>query len=123
MTPISANAEARLVLSWPPSTNNLFLNVQGRGRVPSKEYAHWRGQAGIELKAQRPQKFVMPVEIIVELNPPTKRAFDPDGKLKAIIDLLVAHQVIVDDNFNHVRSVTARIVETGSPCCVTVRAA
>lgn len=112
--------EARLVLSWPPSTNNLFINIPGRGRVPSKEYAHWRGQAGIELKAQRPPKFAAPVEIVIELNPPSKRAFDPDGKLKSVIDLLVAHQVIADDNFNHVRSVTARIVESGPPCTVVV---
>ena len=115
--------ELRASISWPPSTNNLFLNVPGRGRVPSKEYSHWRQQAGWELKAQRPGKFKTPVEITVELNPPTKRAFDPDGKLKAVIDLLVTHEIIADDNFNFVRSVTAKIVDVGAPCTVIVRAA
>lgn len=115
------DGEVRMALSWPPSTNNLYVNVPGRGRVPSKEYAHWKGQAGWELKAQKPRKFTVPVEIVIELCPPSKRAFDPDGKIKCVVDLLVTHQVIADDNFNHVRSVTARIVETGSPCVVIVR--
>jgi crossover junction endodeoxyribonuclease RusA len=121
MTLLKPEGEVRAAISWPPSVNNLFFNVPGRGRVPSKEYQHWKQEAGWELKAQKPQRFTVPVEITVELNPPTKRAFDPDGKLKAVIDLLVAHQVIADDNFNHVRSVTARIVEVGAPCTVVVR--
>lgn len=113
--------EARVTLSWPPSVNNLFLNVQGRGRVPTKEYAAWRKSAGWELQAQRPRKFLEPVELVVELHPPTRRAFDPDGKLKAPIDLLVTHGVIPDDSIKYVRSVTAKVVETGAPCTVTVR--
>jgi crossover junction endodeoxyribonuclease RusA len=118
----SLTPELRVTLSWPPSVNNLFLNVQGRGRVPTKEYRDWRETAGWELQAQRPRKFAEPVEIVVELKPPTRRAFDPDGKLKAPIDLLVTHQVIPDDSIKFVRSVTAKIVETGAPCTVVVRA-
>lgn len=117
------NREMRASISWPPGVNNLFINVPGRGRVASREYQEWKRSAGWELKAQRPAKFTRPVEITVELNPPTKRAFDPDGKLKAVLDLLVTHEVIADDNLNHVRSVTARIVESGAPCTIVVRAA
>jgi crossover junction endodeoxyribonuclease RusA len=115
-------AETRVTLSWPPSVNNLFLNVHGRGRVPTAEYKSWRQTAGWELQAQRPRKFTGPVELVVELHPPTRRAFDPDGKLKAPIDLLVTHQVIPDDSIKFVRSVTAKVVETGAPCTVIVRA-
>lgn len=113
--------EVRLTLSWPPSTNNLFLNVNGRGRVPTSEYKAWQRTAGWELQAQRPRKFTVPVEVVVELHPPTRRAFDADGKLKAPIDLLVTHQVIADDSIKYVRSVTAKIVEAGAPCTVIVR--
>lgn len=113
--------EVRIALPWPCSTNNLFLNLPGRGRVPTKEYAAWRKTAGWELQAQRPMKFTGPVEIVVELCPPTRRAFDPDGKLKAPIDLLVTHQIIPDDSIRYVRSVTAKIVEQGAPCTVSVR--
>ena len=114
--------EVRICLPWPVSTNNLFLNVPGRGRVPTKEYKAWRETAGWELQAQRPRKFREPVEITVELCPPTRRAFDPDGKLKAPIDLLVTHEIIPDDSIKYVRSVTAKIVENGAPCTVLVRA-
>jgi len=118
-----SGGELRLTLSWPPSVNNLFLNVAKRGRVPTKEYKDWRDTAGKELVAQRPRRFAGPVELTVELHPPTRRAFDPDGKLKAPIDLLVTHQIIPDDSIKFVRSVTAKIVETGAPCTVIVRAA
>lgn len=115
--------EVRLALSWPPSLNNLFLNVQGRGRVPTAEYKAWRKTAGWELQAQRPRKFTEAVEVVVELNPPTRRAFDPDGKLKAPMDLLVTHGVIPDDSIRYVRSVTAKLVATGGPCTIVVRSA
>jgi Holliday junction resolvase RusA-like endonuclease len=114
--------EVRVIVSWPPSVNNLFLNVAGRGRVPTKEYTAWRKTAAWELQAQRPRKFTGPVEITVELCPPTRRAFDPDGKLKGPIDLLVTHQIIPDDSIKYVRSVTAKIVESGAPCTIMVRA-
>lgn len=117
------DGETRLTLSWPPSVNNLFLNVAKRGRVPTKEYTAWRKTAGWELKAQRPRKFKAPVEIVVELNPPTRRAFDLDNRNKALLDLLVTHEVIPDDSMKYVRSVTAKLVETGAPCTVTVRSA
>ena len=111
----------RLALSWPPSTNALFRNVPKVGRVRTKEYDRWRGVAGWELQAQRPKKFTAPVEVIVELNPPTKHALDLDNRNKALLDLLVTHQVIPDDSTKYVRSVTAKLVATGGPCTVIVR--
>lgn len=120
-TSMTSGSETRLALSWPPSANNLFMNVPNRGRVRTKEYDRWRGVAGWELKAQRPAKFTTPVEVVVELNPPSKRAFDLDNRNKALLDLLVTHGVIPDDSIKYVRSVTAKVVETGGPCTVIVR--
>lgn len=121
-SPSPISGEVRLALSWPPSVNNLFFNARHGGRVMTEEYRGWRKTAGWELQAQRPRKFTEPVKVVVELNPPTRRAFDPDGKLKAPIDLLVTHAVIPDDSIKFVRSVTAKIVATGGPCTVIVRA-
>lgn len=122
-TPSTQSGETRVTLSWPPSANALFRNVPGKGRVRTKEYARWAGVAGWELKAQRPRKFTGPVEVVVELNPPTRHALDLDNRNKALLDLLVTHQVIPDDSTKFVRSVTAKVVETGAPCTVIVRPA
>ena len=34
-----------LHLPFPPSLNNLFINVRGKGRAPSARYAAWRRRA------------------------------------------------------------------------------
>lgn len=118
----SPSTETRIALSWPPSTNALFANVPKRGRVKTKEYATWRNNAGWELKAQRPPKFTGPVTIEVELCHPQGRAFDPDNRLKAPLDLLKEHGVIIDDTDKFVRKVAAVPVHDAAPCTIIVRA-
>lgn len=112
--------EARIALPWPPSTNELYV-ATGKRRFPSKRYTEWRREAGWTLQAQRPPKFTGPVAITIELCSPFNRAFDPDNRCKASLDLLVEHQVIPDDKDTYVRSVTATVVKGGAPCTVTVR--
>lgn len=113
--------ELRLSLPWPPSTNHLFINAGGK-RVTSKDYAAWQREAGWTLQAQRPGKFRGPVTIDIELCPPPKaRRFDLDNRSKALLDLLVKHEVIADDNADLVREVSIKRVETGAPCTVVVR--
>jgi len=113
----------RISLSWPPSTNKLFANVPKRGRVKTREYGLWRTAAGWELVAQHPPKFAGPVTIDVELCSPTGRPFDPDNRLKAPLDLLKEHGVIIDDTNRFVRRVTAIPVENAAPCTIILRAA
>lgn len=121
---IAANpVEARIALPWPPSTNGLFANVPGRGRVPSAEYASWRKEAGWVLKSQRPPKFGGAITITVELCSPHRQPFDPDNRLKAPIDLIKTYSVIVDDSSKYVRSVTATVVHDAAPCTIIVRSA
>ncbi|CAO4192361.1 hypothetical protein [Methylorubrum extorquens] len=38
----------------PPSTNSLFANVVGRGRVKTTKYRAWRQQAALLIDVQRP---------------------------------------------------------------------
>ncbi len=113
--------EVRLALPWPPSVNMLYQNVPGRGRVVTREYTAWKREAGWTLQAQRPPKFKGPVAVTVELCPPHARRFDLDNKNKCILDLLVTHQVIADDNADLVREVLVRRVNEGAPCTVIVR--
>lgn len=119
---MAAEQETRIALPWPPSTNALFTNVRGRGRVTSKEYADWKREAGWTLQAQRPPKFPGRVEITIELCPPHSRRFDLDNRTKSTLDLLTAHQVIRDDHDGFVRAVNVKRVDNAAPCVVTVRA-
>jgi crossover junction endodeoxyribonuclease RusA len=114
--------EVRIALPWPPSVNNLYLNA-GHKRVRSPRYRKWQEEAGWRLQAARPRHFDGPVEIVIDLCPPDNRRTDADNRNKALLDLLVTHQVIPGDDRRYVRSVTARFTENQvHSCVVTVRA-
>lgn len=93
-------------LPFPPSVNNLYFNVQRRGRVHTPEYLDWQELAGWELRAQRSRlalKIKYPVTVKIDLD--DKRKGDADNRCKAVLDLLVEHQIIVDDSKKYVRRV------------------
>lgn len=79
----------------PPSVNNLFLNVHGRGRVISPKYREWKAEAGWRLKQQKPKKIKGPV--VVDIAHQDSGRIDGDNTLKPLFDLLVEHQVIEAD--------------------------
>jgi crossover junction endodeoxyribonuclease RusA len=90
----------------PPSTNNLYFNVPGRGRVKSQKYRDWLHQCGLILKRQVTGRLTGRVDIHVRLEDchPTR---DADNCLKPVCDLLKEVGAIVNDNSKHVRSVKA----------------
>jgi len=95
-----------LDLPIPISTNRLWRT--GKGRVfRSKEYQSWLTSAGWELKAQRPGQVEGEVAVSIALGRPAdNRKRDLDNAAgKAVMDLLVAHQVISDDSL--VTSITS----------------
>lgn len=110
-----------LVLPFPLSVNNLFQNVKGRGRVPTKRYEEWKREAALVLMSQRPKKHAGPVHVSIELCPPDRRKRDLDNTLKCILDALTSSQIIVADDSTILRSLEAKWVETGDPCRVTIR--
>ncbi len=83
----------------PPSTNGLFANVPGRGRVKTEKYRGWLNVVGWDLKAAKPAPVSGPVAVTMLIERPKgKRRADLDNRLKAALDLLVAHKVIEDNS-------------------------
>lgn len=114
--------EARVALPMPPSTNNMFVNVAGKGRVRSQEYKGWAKAAGWIVKAQRIRKFDVPVTVRIEVNNPRGLGFDIDNRIKAVLDILVSTEVIVDDSAKWVRGIEIKVMDSGAECVVVVEA-
>lgn len=116
-------ASGGISLPFPPSVNALYRAVGGRS-ILSAGYRDWKRHAGLELMIQRPKKHAGPVSVEVALCPPDKRRRDIDNAgFKAVLDLLVTHQIIEADDSTIVRSIKASWVDAGPPCTVIVEQA
>ena len=104
-------------LPFPPSTNNLFINVK-HGRIPSQRYEDWRLEAGLMLNKHQP--VAGPVSIAYEFGEPDRRKRDLDNLLKAPSDLLVTHGVIEADDCSIVKSISARWSKDVSGVRITI---
>ena len=111
-----------LTLPLPPSVNELYFNMKGKGRVKTRAYRSYMRSAGWVLMGQRPGSIEGPVQIKISL--PASNRKDPDNCAKALLDLLVAHRVIADDNPKIVREVVITTTEPapGSDCIITINA-
>jgi Holliday junction resolvase RusA-like endonuclease len=85
------------VVSWPPSVNELWRSWNGRNILSSRA-RRWKAAAELELLAQKPVPVPGQVAIHIELASPYGRRFDPDNKVKALLDLLVKNGIIEDDS-------------------------
>jgi len=88
----------------PPSTNSLYANVPGRGRVATKRLRTWRQAVGWEMNRQCHHKWTVPVYLTIVIGKLRKNA-DLSNHIKALEDLLVTHGVIPDDSIQWVRGV------------------
>ncbi len=93
------NVHLRLPL--PPSTNGLYRNVCGRGRVLTGEAKAWKLFAGSLIMAERMRHggtlaIPGPVAVHAVMTFPTA-AGDLDNRAKALLDALVDGRVIDDD--------------------------
>jgi crossover junction endodeoxyribonuclease RusA len=96
-------------LDWPPSTNRLWRNLSGR-TILSEEARAWTKTASLQLMAMRARPMQWPVELGIELSPPTKRKFDLSNRVKIVEDILVHNSIIPDDNSQIIKRL---IVERG----------
>jgi crossover junction endodeoxyribonuclease RusA len=111
---------ATIELPTPPSVNALYRAVKGRS-ILSATYRRWKDEAGAALLSQRPEKHPGPVHVTVAIRPKDKRRRDIDNTgFKAVLDLLTAHQIIVDDDSRYVRSISAHWADEGPECLVTI---
>lgn len=100
-----------VTLPLPPSANHLFANAFEGGRRKTKRYAQWIIAAGWELKFSGLWAVRGPVKITITV--PQKMLGDVDNRIKAAVDLLVAHRRIDDDK--HVQSVSISRCGTVAP--------
>lgn len=108
----------RLTLPLAPSVNAAYANVAGRGRVATKALRQWKKDAGWRLQTQPRRQFVGPFKIMVYV--PEKMPGDADNRLKAAIDLLVAHRITPDDRY--AKSVSVERTELVAPgeCLIVI---
>lgn len=82
-------------LPRPISTNDLWVNIPGKGRARSQRYRTWLRAAGWAVKAARVRQFVGPVQITLTVE--EKYRGDLDNCWKAVLDCLEACGVVVND--------------------------
>jgi crossover junction endodeoxyribonuclease RusA len=110
-----------ITLPFPPSINALYRAVGGRS-ILSEKYRKWKSEAGLTLISQRPRKMPGKVAVSVELCAPDKRRRDADNAgTKALLDLLVSHQIIEADDSRFLKEIKVVWVDQGDPCRVSIR--
>lgn len=105
----------------PPSTNTLFANIPGKGRIKSDRYRTWRNAAGWEVQAQKPARIKGPVHLTYTYEEGATRA-DLGNLEKAATDMLVDLGIIDGDGPKVVRSIKLQW-GAGPGMTVEVRAA
>jgi crossover junction endodeoxyribonuclease RusA len=108
-----------LALPVPPSTNNLFINVRGRGRIKSQRYRDWVLEAHSWLKQQTCG--VVIGAYLVEITLPEMIRGDIDNRIKPISDFLVTEGVTPDDKYMWKVSVERNPNVPPGECHVTAR--
>lgn len=112
----------RASVPMPPSLNNVFLNVPGKGRVRSKAYRSWAEEAGWMVKAKRNGLLTGEMNVLIDICPPNRRSFDLDNRMKPLLDLLVSCGIIEDDSNKFIKALTIREVAEGPACTITIEA-
>lgn len=92
-------------LPFPPSVNNLFATGSA-GRFTTQQYRDWQQTAGWRLLADRPGRVPGPVKLTLVYEEKSGRR-DLDNLLKAVLDLLVKHNIIDGDHRTVLRSINA----------------
>ena len=85
-----------LTLPYPPTTNNLFMNV-GKGRIRTKKYDAWIAEATRHVRQQAPQPITGLYSLTLKVWRPDRRRRDASNLIKAVEDLLVSLGVTPDD--------------------------
>lgn len=88
---------ASFMLPEPPSTNALFKNVPGKGRVRTSLYQDWLMMAITAMRQQRVPTVDHRCIVILGVERRSLQS-DIDNRLKAALDAMVKADVLADDN-------------------------
>lgn len=91
-----------LRLPMPPSTNNLYRNKRGGGRIKTEHYRRWRAEAEAIGNLQRPGRRVGPSDLSIYV--PQGRG-DTSNLIKPLEDVAKVIGVIADDSPKYIRNV------------------
>lgn len=100
----------RIEFPAPISTNALFRNVAGSGRVKTSQYRAWIEDAGWRIVMAKPCRIMGAAEVHILISNASR--IDADNAAKAVLDVLTKHQVIEDDR--RVRKLTIEFGDTPS---------
>jgi len=99
-----------VLVPLPPSVNGMYVNVPGRGRVPSKAYTTWKRAAVPVLKRMpRPESFPVEVRYVILPGNGWRWSADVGNREKALTDAVVAAGVLPDDNTKYVGGVRGAV--------------
>ena len=101
---------SKLTLPWPPSANKRMGVFRGK-MILSREARAWYAEASDAVAEQRPKTVTGPIHIRIYLYPPSKRKYDPDNKIKILLDCLVKNNLIEDDNNSIIKSLVVHSCE------------
>lgn len=90
-------AAVTLTMPVPPSVNQLFRNLPGKGRVKTKVYDNWRAHAVTMIRAQKLAPVAGRVLVMFGVERMSLAA-DIDNRIKAMLDAIVDARVIGDDS-------------------------
>lgn len=96
------------LLPFPPTANHMWKHASRKGagqHYLSAKYRAWKDAAGKQLLVQRAKSIKGPVRVLIGLCSPTNHAWDLDNRIKPVLDLLVSHLVIEEDNTSIVRGI------------------
>ena len=96
---ISLRIKGRVVVLLPPTTNNLFRNLPGRGRCRTARYNAWIEKSQPILATLKPPKeFPCEVCLLIVPGKDWRQSSDVANREKAITDALVKAGVLPDDS-------------------------
>lgn len=97
----SVPKELRVTLPAPPSVNNLFANVMGKGRIKTREYRDWLATAeSLLLGLESPASYPCCVYLVLQGEWDLRR--DGDNVFKSVIDAAKNAGVIPSDSLRYV---------------------
>ena len=102
MADILAKAESmdelRIVLPWPPSVNHYWRNFRGRMVIGAKGRAYRHAVIASVIEQNVPRdRISCRLAVSIDAYPPDNRRRDIDNINKALLDAIVAAEVIEDD--------------------------